>query len=126
MSLIVLKNKMSLELPQNYVGIEVDEMEYIDGGADDWKYYIGGVATGVAANILTEIGKVSITALKGMSTAAIGGSVFAVVLGVAVGYGVVKYTNAMLKQSKQSFYNSWVTVFNSHRYCCHSMKIGQH
>lgn len=126
MSMFVLKREYELQLPNNYIEIDRDEMEYIDGGLD-WKTYVAGVATGVVGNILYDILKYSgSAALQKFGVAAIGGTVGWVIAGVAVSYGIVKFTNSMLKAQSSPFYNGWVNLYNSHRYCCNSMNVGKH
>lgn len=41
MSTFVLKREYNLQLPNNYVGVDREEMEYVDGGANAVEYWWG-------------------------------------------------------------------------------------
>ncbi|NLL31702.1 MAG: hypothetical protein GX258_11875 [Clostridiales bacterium] len=51
MSAFVLKREYTLQLPNSYVDIDSDEMEYIDGGYTWWQKAL--VASAIVAGSLT-------------------------------------------------------------------------
>lgn len=129
MSTFALKRGYELELPTNFVEVDNEEMEYIDGGFDPIEFLLSYAAKAVLEKIIVRVATkaviIKVAGIVGVSasTIATGSVVLIAAALVGIGYAAVKMIDGY---SSGLVDNASLMEFNAHRYCCNSMAIGKH
>lgn len=129
MNTVTLKREYALEMPMNYVDIDTNEMQYVDGGWDALGWMIGyGLTRGlevVIAKLATRASMVAVATKFGISATVVAGASVGALAGIIAGLGYAAVYE-LDRRNSGKVNNDAITEYNRHRYCCNSMKMYLH